>query len=69
MPPLVAFEAEFSITIEGVMGILAAQNAVWSTPLIGAFSRHMAKLFTVTTLDSRIKLIIVACHLLLHSLE
>ena len=67
MSTLVALETKLSVTIERIVRILAAEDTVWATAFIGAFSSHVAKLFAITTLDSDVVLGIVTCYLVFHA--
>ena len=69
MADLVAFEAELGIALERVVGVLAAEDAVRAAASVGALARHVAELFAVATFDSRVRLDIVAGHLVFHPRE
>lgn len=66
MANLVALEAEFGVAVEGVMGVLAAQDAVGTAAFIRALFRHVAELLAVAALDRRVELNVVARHLVFH---
>ena len=66
MAHLVALEAKFGVTVEGVMSVLTTQNAIWTAPLIGALLRHMSKLLAIPALYRRVELDVVAGHLVFH---
>lgn len=69
MANFVALEAELGVALERVVGVLATQNAVGPTTLVGALLRHVAELLAVATLYGRVRLDIVARHLVLHLRE
>ena len=47
----VAFEAEFGVAVEGVVGVGAAEDAVEAGALVGTLTGHVAELFAVAALD------------------
>ena len=51
------------------MGVLAAENAIGSSPLIGTLLGHVPKLLAVATLDRRVVFGVVARHLVLQTTE
>ncbi len=69
VPHLIAFEAQLGIAIKRVMGILAAENAIRATPLIGTLLRHVTELLAITALYRRVVLSVVARHLVFQPRE
>lgn len=69
MADLIALKAKLGIAVERVMGIFTAQDAVWTTALIGTLLGHVTELLTIATLDRRIRLDIVSGHLILEARE
>ena len=54
MANFIAFETELGITIETVVSVLSAENAIRSTALIGALARHMPEFLAISALYGRI---------------
>jgi len=56
---LVALEAEFSVALKRVVGVLATENAVGPAALVGTLSRHVTELLAVAALYRRVRLRVV----------
>ena len=66
MPYLVTLEAEFGVTVKGVVFIGATKDAVETDSLIGTLLRVVAKLLAITTFDGWVRLDVVPRDLILH---
>lgn len=62
----IAFEAKFLTALEGVVGVLAAQDAVEALALVRTIFAHVAEEFAVATLDGGVGFGVVAGNLGLH---
>ena len=66
VPCLVALEAQLLSAVEGVVGVLAAEDAVRATALVRALLGHVSELLAVSAFDRRVRLDVVTSHLVFH---
>jgi len=66
MTHFIALEAHFLGTVETLMGVLSAENAVILLGVVGTFLGHVSKLSAVVTLDGGVLLCPVPRPLHLH---
>ena len=69
VPCLVALEAEFLSAVEGVVGVLATEDAAEPLVFVGALASHVAELLAVPALDGRIGFYVVPGLLVLQLAE
>ena len=69
VPCLVALEAQLLSAVEGVVGVLAAEDAAEPLVFVGALASHVAELLAVPALDGRIGFYVVPGLLVLQLAE
>lgn len=66
MANLIALETQLGITVEAIVRVLTAQDAIGSTTFVGTLASHVTKLLAIAAFNSRVRVCIVPSHAILH---